>query len=65
MHAFVKFPAEYVARVEAKDMFHSPTFYLLYYVFLAEILWIVYATRYRTTWYLWRVAVFAMISPGV
>ena len=65
IRAFVEFPPEYVARVELQNpLLHSPLFFGLYYLFVAIVLWLVYATRRRTTWYQLRVFVFAMFLAG-
>lgn len=64
VHAFVKFPPEYVARLESYNPLHSPLFVGLYYIFVVITFWLVYATRQRTTWYLLRVSVFAMVLAG-
>jgi hypothetical protein len=64
VRAFVRFAPEQVARLESQNLFHSPLVLSLYYLFVAVVLWVVYATRNRTSWYLWRVAVFGMTLTG-
>jgi hypothetical protein len=64
VHAFVTFPPEYVARWESQSLFHSPILYLANSALVAAMLWIVHVTRGRTTWYPWRVALFAMALAG-
>jgi len=64
VRAFARFPADYVARVESHNPLHSPILATLYYIFVAAVLWLVYATRHRTTWYQLRVFVFAMFLAG-
>jgi hypothetical protein len=64
VRGFVRFPPEYVARMESYNPFHSPAFVGLYYVFVAVVLGLVYATRNHTTWYQWRVWVFGMFLAG-
>jgi hypothetical protein len=62
--AFVRFRPEQVARFEYRSAFHSPLFLSLYYLFVAAILWVIYASRNRASWYLWRVWVFGMTLAG-
>jgi len=62
--AFVRFPAEQIAEWESRNLLHTPLFFGLYYFFLATVLWLVYATRHRAGWYLWRVWVYCMVLTG-
>jgi len=50
--------------LESQNMFRSPLSLSLYYVFVAIVLWLVYATRHPSSWYLRRVIVFAMTLAG-
>ena len=65
VRAFVRFRPEQVARLEGPSMFHSPLFLSLYYAFAAFVMWLIYATRHREGWYLWRVTVFGMFLAGL
>ena len=64
VRGFGRFTPEQIARLESQNMFRLPLFLSLYYVFVALVLWLVYATRHRATWYLWRVFVFALMLAG-
>src|SRR6266849_7372110 len=55
VRVFVKFPPAQVAQWQSQNLFQSPLFLSLYYVSVAIVLWLVYATRHRATWYVWRV----------
>ncbi len=64
VRAFVRFSPQQVARLEGSNALHSAPFAILYYVFVAMVLYAVYATRNRPTWYVWRVALFGMVLAG-
>ncbi|MGB7555736.1 MAG: hypothetical protein WBM04_15285 [Candidatus Korobacteraceae bacterium] len=64
VRAFVRFSPEQVARLERSSAFHSAPFVALYYAFVAIVLYVVYATRNRASWYVWRVAAFGMVLAG-
>jgi hypothetical protein len=64
VRACVRFSSEYVSRVESQNPLRSPVYLALYYVFVAFVLLLVYATRDRASWYVWRVAVFGMVLAG-
>lgn len=64
VRAFVRFSPEQVARLEGPNALHSAAFVTLYYVFVAIVLYVVYATRKRARWYVWRVAAFGMVLAG-
>jgi hypothetical protein len=64
VRAFVRFSPEQVARLEGSNPFHSAPFLMLYYVFVAIVFYVVYSTRNRTSWYVWRVAAFGMVLAG-
>jgi hypothetical protein len=64
VRALVRFPPEYVAKMESQNSLHSPVFLSLFYVLVAFVLWGVYATRHRESWYVWRVTVFGMVMAG-
>ena len=64
VRAFVRFTPAQVARLESQSLLHSSVFLSLYYPLVALILWLVYATRHRESWYVWRVTVFGMVLAG-
>jgi hypothetical protein len=64
VRAFVRFSPAQVARLEAQSLLHSPVFVTVYYVLLTFVLWLVYSTRSRASWYPWRVMVFGMALAG-
>lgn len=64
VRGFVRFPPDQVARLEGPSVFRTPLFYSLYYLLVALVLWLVYATRHRDSWYLWRVNVYGMFLTG-
>jgi hypothetical protein len=64
IRAFVSFPPEPIAKWESGNLLHSPLSLSLYYLFLAVVLWLVYATRNRLSLYVWRVWVYCMVLAG-
>ena len=62
VRAFVTFPAKRIA--ESGNLVHSPVFLGLYYLSVAIVLWLIYATRHRATWYVWRVSLYGMVLTG-
>ena len=64
VRAFVRFSPEQVARLEGPNTLHSAPFVTLYYVFVAIVLYFVYAIRDRESWYVWRVSAFGMVLAG-
>jgi hypothetical protein len=64
VRGFIRFSPGQVARMGGPSMFHSPLFLGLYYLLVAFVLWLIYATRRRDSWYLWRVTVFGMFLTG-
>jgi hypothetical protein len=64
VRAFVRFSPEQVARLEGSKALHSAPFVSLYYMFVAIVLYVLYVTRNRPSWYVWRVAVFGMVLTG-
>lgn len=64
VRAFARFSPEQVTRLEASNMFHSPLLLSLYYLLVAAVLCVIYATRNRTNWYLLRVGIFAITLTG-
>jgi hypothetical protein len=64
LRGFVKYPPEQIARWESQSLLHSPLYLSLYYLFMMVVLWLIYATRYRASWYVWRVWVYFMVLGG-
>jgi hypothetical protein len=58
---FIKFPPEQIAKWDSGNLLHSPLFLTLYYLFVAIVLWLIYATKHRASWYVWRVWVYCMV----
>ena len=64
VRAFIKFPPAEIAQLESHNVLHSPVYLGLYYLFVAVVLWLVHATRSRSTWYVWRVWAYCMVLAG-
>jgi len=64
VRVLVRFPPERIAEWQSRNLFHSPRSLGLYYLFVAIVLYLVYATRDRARWYVWRVWVYSMVLTG-
>ena len=64
LRSFVRFPRETITRLESRNLLHSPLIFGLFCIFVAVVFYVVHATRYRGSWYIWRVWVYCMVFGG-